>query len=291
MCYFSLLLPRVCQISKGTPVVLVENIMSWWFRFRVISSNRLNLLDVILILCLCLSGVGHSRCVLQIFPNSLEYFEYVLRICLCDRQGSVRFGVEHTSCCVCGKTNLLRLDKSFQISSFEQLAVTSVHPWQANLLRLHVGYLWGCRYLHEVCSPPVVHRNFKSANILLDDDLNPHVSDCGLSALAPSSAESQVHIPLLISLWNRGCPCLETHELWPRMSRHAGNKFSARSVLSVSLIIRRGWISVRILVLQFNFKKCVFGILAAFCTNVECCWVQCSWILYVRDIHGQEWCL
>lgn len=55
-------------------------------------------------------------------------------------------------------------------------------------------FLWGCRYLHEVCSPPVVHRNFKSANILLDIDLNPHVSDCGLAALASSTAESQVHI-------------------------------------------------------------------------------------------------
>ena len=48
------------------------------------------------------------------------------------------------------------------------------------------------RYLHEVCAPPVVHRNFKSANILLDDELNAHVSDCGLAALAPSGSERQV---------------------------------------------------------------------------------------------------
>ena len=42
------------------------------------------------------------------------------------------------------------------------------------------------RYLHEVCLPSVVHRNFKSANILLDEELNPHLSDCGLAALTPN---------------------------------------------------------------------------------------------------------
>ncbi|KAL0354410.1 UNVERIFIED_CONTAM: protein STRUBBELIG-RECEPTOR FAMILY 7 [Sesamum radiatum] len=38
-------------------------------------------------------------------------------------------------------------------------------------------------YLHEVCSPSVIHKNFKSANILLDMELNPHLSDCGLASL------------------------------------------------------------------------------------------------------------
>lgn len=37
------------------------------------------------------------------------------------------------------------------------------------------------RYLHEVCSPSLVHKNIKSSNILLDADLNPHLSDSGLA--------------------------------------------------------------------------------------------------------------
>lgn len=49
-----------------------------------------------------------------------------------------------------------------------------------------------------MCDPPVVHRNFKSANILLDDELNPHVSDCGLANLAPSGSERQVCTSLTI---------------------------------------------------------------------------------------------
>jgi serine/threonine protein kinase len=53
-----------------------------------------------------------------------------------------------------------------------------------------------CRYLHEVCLPAVVHRNFKSGNILLDDELNPHVSDCGIADLSPLGSDHQVHICL-----------------------------------------------------------------------------------------------
>ncbi|CAA2971308.1 STRUBBELIG-RECEPTOR FAMILY 5 [Olea europaea subsp. europaea] len=36
-------------------------------------------------------------------------------------------------------------------------------------------------YLHEVCSPSCVHKNIKSSNILLDTELNPCLSDCGLA--------------------------------------------------------------------------------------------------------------
>nr|GEX23428.1 uncharacterized WD repeat-containing protein C2A9.03-like isoform X4 [Tanacetum cinerariifolium] len=39
------------------------------------------------------------------------------------------------------------------------------------------------RYLNEVCLPSVVHRNLKSVNILLDEELNPYLSDCGLATL------------------------------------------------------------------------------------------------------------
>lgn len=39
------------------------------------------------------------------------------------------------------------------------------------------------RYLHEARSPSLVHKNIKSENILLDADLNPHLSDSGLANL------------------------------------------------------------------------------------------------------------
>ncbi|KAL5211143.1 hypothetical protein ABZP36_006766 [Zizania latifolia] len=46
------------------------------------------------------------------------------------------------------------------------------------------------RYLHETCSPSIIHKNFKSSNILLDSEFNPHLSDAGLASFI-SDAEFQ----------------------------------------------------------------------------------------------------
>ncbi|CAI9767108.1 unnamed protein product [Fraxinus pennsylvanica] len=50
-------------------------------------------------------------------------------------------------------------------------------------VKIALGTARALEYLHEVCSPSVIHKNFKSANILLDMELNPHLSDCGLASL------------------------------------------------------------------------------------------------------------
>lgn len=54
------------------------------------------------------------------------------------------------------------------------------------------------RYLHELCHPPVIHRDLKSANILLDEDLSVRVSDCGLAPLITSGSVSQVQNYLIL---------------------------------------------------------------------------------------------
>ncbi|KAF0931378.1 hypothetical protein E2562_004516 [Oryza meyeriana var. granulata] len=53
-------------------------------------------------------------------------------------------------------------------------------------MRIALGTARALEYLHEVCLPPVVHRNLKTANILLDKEYSPHLSDCGLAALTPN---------------------------------------------------------------------------------------------------------
>ncbi|KAI4298743.1 hypothetical protein L6164_032264 [Bauhinia variegata] len=67
---------------------------------------------------------------------------------------------------------------------------SKVLSWNARV-RIALGTARALEYLHEVCLPSVVHRNLKSANILLDEELNPHLSDCGLAALTPNT-ERQV---------------------------------------------------------------------------------------------------
>ncbi|KAA8529864.1 hypothetical protein F0562_034532 [Nyssa sinensis] len=49
-------------------------------------------------------------------------------------------------------------------------------------VKIALGTALALEYLHEVCSPSVVHKNFKSDNILLDMKLNPHYSDFGLAS-------------------------------------------------------------------------------------------------------------
>uniref|UniRef100_A0A7N0RHN2 Protein kinase domain-containing protein n=1 Tax=Kalanchoe fedtschenkoi TaxID=63787 RepID=A0A7N0RHN2_KALFE len=48
-------------------------------------------------------------------------------------------------------------------------------------VRIALGTARGIEYLHEVCTPSTVHKNIKSANILLDAELNPRLTDCGLA--------------------------------------------------------------------------------------------------------------
>ncbi|PIN11219.1 Serine/threonine protein kinase [Handroanthus impetiginosus] len=76
--------------------------------------------------------------------------------------------------------------------------------WNARV-RVALGTARALEYLHEVCLPSVVHRNLKSANILLDEELNPHLSDCGLAALTPNT-ERQVSSTQMIGSFGYSAP-------------------------------------------------------------------------------------
>ncbi|KAF6159926.1 hypothetical protein GIB67_033010 [Kingdonia uniflora] len=50
-------------------------------------------------------------------------------------------------------------------------------------LRIALGSARGLAYLHHDCYPRIVHQNIKSSNILLDQNMEPLVSDFGLARL------------------------------------------------------------------------------------------------------------
>ncbi|KAF8113691.1 hypothetical protein N665_0046s0041 [Sinapis alba] len=52
-------------------------------------------------------------------------------------------------------------------------------------MKIAVGAARGIEYLHCTANPPVIYRDLKSANILLDKEFSPKLSDFGLAKLGP----------------------------------------------------------------------------------------------------------
>ncbi|KAJ8555996.1 hypothetical protein K7X08_022754 [Anisodus acutangulus] len=59
-------------------------------------------------------------------------------------------------------------------------------------MKIAEGAAKGLEYLHEKANPPVIYRDFKASNILLDENLNPKLSDFGLAKLGPTGDKSHV---------------------------------------------------------------------------------------------------
>jgi serine/threonine protein kinase len=90
--------------------------------------------------------------------------------------------VDLTKCnaSVCSCTLILGADRD-----------TAPLDWNTRM-KIALGAARALAYLHEDSNPCVIHRDFKSSNILLEHDFTPKVSDFGLARTA--RGEGNQHI-------------------------------------------------------------------------------------------------
>ncbi|XP_043811033.1 probable serine/threonine-protein kinase PBL23, partial [Manihot esculenta] len=63
--------------------------------------------------------------------------------------------------------------------------------WETRM-KVASGAAKGLEYLHETANPPVIYRDFKASNILLDENFSPKLSDFGLAKLGPTGGKTHV---------------------------------------------------------------------------------------------------
>ncbi|KAF3794221.1 hypothetical protein EJ110_NYTH07868 [Nymphaea thermarum] len=67
-------------------------------------------------------------------------------------------------------------------------------PW-ASRLKIALGAAKGLAFLHGQ-KKPVIYRDFKASNILLDSDIKAKLSDFGLAKEGPEGEDTHVSTPL-----------------------------------------------------------------------------------------------
>lgn len=67
-----------------------------------------------------------------------------------------------------------------------QLTDPLLLPWAVRY-KIAIGMAQGLAYLHFDCHPAIIHRDIKPENVLLDSNMEPHISDFGIAKLLNQS--------------------------------------------------------------------------------------------------------
>ncbi|XP_023554682.1 probable serine/threonine-protein kinase PBL25 [Cucurbita pepo subsp. pepo] len=63
-------------------------------------------------------------------------------------------------------------------------------------VQVAIGVAKALKYLHHSCSPPIIHRNIKSSNILLSDQCQPQLSDFGEAMVLQEVQEDSTQVEI-----------------------------------------------------------------------------------------------
>nr|GME00984.1 systemin receptor SR160-like [Ipomoea batatas] len=100
-------------------------------------------------------------------------------------------------CCIRGKTTKLLvyeyMDKQCVykwLHGKKRGLTTQVLQWETRL-KIAIGASEGLCYMHHSCNPPIIHRDIKSSNILVDSDFNAKIADFGLAKMMASEGDPE----------------------------------------------------------------------------------------------------
>ncbi|OMO58311.1 hypothetical protein COLO4_34739 [Corchorus olitorius] len=98
-------------------------------------------------------------------------------------------------CCISGENSKLLVYEYMENGSLyqwlnkHQASSAIVLDWPKRF-QIAVGAAQGLCYMHHDCSPPIIHRDVKSSNILLDSEFNPKIADFGLAKMLIKQGEA-----------------------------------------------------------------------------------------------------
>lgn len=157
----------------------------------------------------CLIGEGGFG---RVYKGRLESTGQVVAVKQLDRnglQGNREFLVEVLMLSLLHHPNLVNLigycaDGDQRLLVYEYMALGCLEDHLLELppdkdsldwntrMKIAAGAARGLEYLHDKANPPVIYRDFKSSNILLDEGFHPKLSDFGLAKLGPVGDQTHV---------------------------------------------------------------------------------------------------
>ncbi|KAF2303994.1 hypothetical protein GH714_026047 [Hevea brasiliensis] len=106
-------------------------------------------------------------------------------------------------CCICNDDSKLlvyeymerfSLDQWLHVKKRSTRVSGSVYLDRPTRFRIAMGPARGLSYLHHDCLPPIIHRDVKSSNMLLDSAFNAKIADFGLARLVVKKGETSVSV-------------------------------------------------------------------------------------------------